>query len=221
MDSASDWVVSGGRYALDFDGSNDHVTGGNMPNVGAFFDLTVSCFVQVTSSTAYFPIIEKYQGAVTSNGFLLYGQSGLGYEFAGRESNAAYLRSGTSGSGDIQVGSWVHLVGRKSQTTWSIWVNGSLKNSQTAGTGTTSINNTTRSLLIGGSVTDAAYTAGLIDDVRVYNRALSEAEIRLLASRRGIAFERRKRRSVFFDAAFFNPAWARNSNYILSPVGAA
>ena len=221
MDAATDWVVSGGRYALDFDGSNDYVSAGNMPNLGSIFDLTISFFLNVQASTAYFPIIEKYQGAVTSNGFLIYGVSGSGFEFAGRENVATYLRSGYSGASDIQIGTWVHLVGRKRATEWSIWVNGVMKNSQTLGTGTTSVNNTTRPFLIGGSTTDAAYSACLLDDVRLYSRAISHSEIRLLAIRRGIAYERRKRRSVYFNAAFFNPAWARNSNVILSPVGAA
>ena len=75
MDAATDWVVSGGRYALDFDGSNDYVSAGNMPNLGSIFDLTISFFLNVQASTAYFPIIEKYQGAVTSNGFLIFGVS--------------------------------------------------------------------------------------------------------------------------------------------------
>lgn len=57
-------------------------------------------------------------------------------------------------------------------------------------------------------------------DARVYSRLLSEAEIQLLASEPGIGL-RPERTSVFFGAQFFNSAWARNSNYIISPVGAA
>ena len=208
----NDWVSSQYGRSLDFDGSNDYVTSGNMSNAGAFLDLTVSCFVNVTSSTAYFPFVEKYQGLV--NGFLLYGVAGSGYGFDGRESGALYITSGYSGAGDIQIGSWVHLVGRKSGTTWSIWVNGVLKNSQTVGTGTTSVNNTTRPLLIGGSTIDAVYTAGLIDDVRIYNRALSESEIRLLASEPGIGFKPAKKLSRFSQRFTYKPPKARTYGLI-------
>lgn len=61
---------------------------------------------------------------------------------------------------------------------------------------------------------------GQIDDVRIYNRLLTQQEIRLLASEPGIGL-RPERTSVFFGAQLFNAAWARNSNMILSPVGAA
>jgi hypothetical protein len=43
-------------------------------------------------------------------------------------------------------------------------------------------------LRIGANPTDA-FTDGQIDDVRLYGRALHSSEIRLLASRRGIAYE--------------------------------
>jgi hypothetical protein len=39
---------------------------------------------------------------------------------------------------------------------------------------------------IGWDSDSGAFGAGLLDDIRLYNRALTTAEIRLLASRRGI-----------------------------------
>lgn len=61
---------------------------------------------------------------------------------------------------------------------------------------------------------------GSLDDIRVYSRVLKEHDIRLLASEPGIGL-RPERSSVFFGAQVFNAAWARNSNTIISPVGAA
>lgn len=66
----------------------------------------------------------------------------------------------------------------------------------------------------------ARFFNGLLDDARSYQRALSSQEIQLLASEPGIGL-RPERTSVFFGAQLFNAAWARNSNVILSPVGAA
>lgn len=66
----------------------------------------------------------------------------------------------------------------------------------------------------------ARFYNGLLDDVRSYSRPLSPLEIQLLASESGIGL-RPERTSVFFGAQLFNAAWARNSNVIISPVGAA
>lgn len=73
---------------------------------------------------------------------------------------------------------------------------------------------------IGAHSTSSLLFAGQLDDYRAYNRYLSEYEIRLLASEPGIGL-RPERRPVFFGAELFNPSWARNSNVIISPVGAA
>ena len=51
----------------------------------------------------------------------------------------------------------------------------------------------TSAVAIGGSQDGTLATNGIIDDVRIYDRVLSRAEIRLLSRRRGIAFTPRTR----------------------------
>ncbi len=50
MDAATDWVVDDGRYALDFDGSNNYITAGNQ---AAYFQSTepfyFACWVKINS----------------------------------------------------------------------------------------------------------------------------------------------------------------------------
>jgi hypothetical protein len=50
MDAATDWVVDSGRYALDFDGSNDYVSAGNSMAGRSVPRMTVSCWVLIRSS---------------------------------------------------------------------------------------------------------------------------------------------------------------------------
>jgi len=49
--------------------------------------------------------------------------------------------------------------------------------------------------------------------VAVYNRGLTAGEIRLLATRRGIAYE--ARRDIVFGSSGFSAYWARRNSQII------
>jgi len=73
----------------------------------------------------------------------------------------------------LSVGTWTHLVGTYGGSIISLYVNGNLVNTTDAG-GNIKLN--TRSLTIGSSAGLNNFN-GTIDEVRIYNRALSAAEI--------------------------------------------
>lgn len=83
---------------------------------------------------------------------------------------------GTTESFDIQ--NWYHVAFVRSNDNWKVYVNGDEKASLTA-----SVNDTINSqrINIGRALTDDAHFHGLIDDVRIYNRALSSSEITSLS----------------------------------------
>ena len=120
----------------------------------------------------------------------------------------------TSSNGVVASNEWFFLCGRRSDTTLTIYKNG-IAIASTTGT----VRNVTanQSIFIGRFNT--IYLNGLWDDFRAYRRALTESEISLLGTEPGIGL-RPERTCVFFGAQLFNAAWARNSNVILSPVGA-
>ena len=213
MDAATDWVVSGGRYALDLDGENDRVTA--RPITYQRLTLTSCCWVKPNS-------VSGVQMLVTH-----YGAEGNRAWYLALINNAVRILvspDGTTipfGQGGTVSTEWTHLACVVTPTQFLIYVNGIPVTTTLTGTFPSQIFNSTADLMIGGREAIDMPFNGLVDDVLLYNRVLSPAEHRLLATRRGIAYERRKRRSVFFNAAFFNPVWARNSNLILSPVGAA
>ncbi|HEU0274611.1 MAG TPA: LamG domain-containing protein [Candidatus Udaeobacter sp.] len=78
------------------------------------------------------------------------------------------------GTGSLAANTWTHLAGTYDGTTLRFYVNG-VQVSSRAQTGAISIS--TNALQIGGDSIYGQYFSGIIDDVRVYSRALSATEI--------------------------------------------
>ena len=90
-----------------------------------------------------------------------------------------------TGAGSIPVGQWVHLAGVYDGTSMRLYVNGS-EQATLSKSGT--IKASDRPLLLGGNANTsdpqaASETlAGRVDEARLYNRALTAAEIAALAA---------------------------------------
>jgi hypothetical protein len=78
------------------------------------------------------------------------------------------------GLAPLPLNTWTHLAGTYDGTTMLFYVNGIQVNS-VAQTG--AIATSTSPLFIGGDSISGQYWTGLIDEVRVYNRALSASAI--------------------------------------------
>ncbi len=76
---------------------------------------------------------------------------------------------------DMPMNVWTHLAGTFDGSTYCLYVNGVLKGTQAGTLGPPN----TAALLIGGSA-DCEKFAGLIDEVSIYNRALSAVEIQVI-----------------------------------------
>ncbi|PYN84021.1 MAG: hypothetical protein DMD96_00005 [Candidatus Rokuibacteriota bacterium] len=91
--------------------------------------------------------------------------------------NTATTASGeriVAGAAPLPLNAWSHLVATYDGTTLRLYINGSLVGTQpVAGAIVTS----TGALRIGGNNVWGEYFQGLVDEVRIYNRALSPAEI--------------------------------------------
>jgi hypothetical protein len=71
---------------------------------------------------------------------------------------------------------------------------------------------------IGSDGSAATTMRGMLSDIAVYNRVLSENEIRLLATRRGIAYELAPRKRTYSIAAApggFQPYWATQRSQMI------
>lgn len=221
MDAATDWVVNGGRYALDLDGVNDYLLVAS-PSIG-LSDYTIAAFFQqVTAATAF--DVTCPSNIISTNT--------TGYTFPRIAIRETAIQISIDPRGAYQAAFagdslWHHIALVRRLGVTELYLDGRQLSLSSTGTNfdQSGYNFTGATFFVArinlSFLPLDFYTAGRADNIHIYNRALPPAEIRTLATRRGIAYERRKRRSVFFNAEFFNPAWARNSNVIISPVGAA
>ena len=158
-----------GRYALSFDG-NDYVNNDDPPSLRLEGDLTIEAWVFPTVKYAE-PVCGKFSFI---GGYLLYSSNtGVPYRahfFLRNTGTTQYIVS----DADLPLNQWSHLVAVRSGNNMLMYVNGVKQTSEATFTLTSP--NTGVNFLVGQS-SFGEYFNGLIDEVRIYNQALSAAEI--------------------------------------------
>jgi len=84
-----------------------------------------------------------------------------------------------SGAGQIALNTWTHIAVVRTGTTVKFYLNGVLDNALTGVMDANPLRNGTATLRMGGQGRGARnrFLSGLVDEARIYNRALSQAEI--------------------------------------------
>ncbi|HXI70310.1 MAG TPA: LamG-like jellyroll fold domain-containing protein [Verrucomicrobiae bacterium] len=173
--------------ALSFNGTNSYVAVSN--NLGG--DFTISLWMK---STQLFPQTDNtYAGTGifwsdvggTHNDFILGGTRST----AGTNRLSFFTGnpdSSLNGTKDVSNGKWTHVavVRIKSTGERRLFVNGLLDGANFGGTNLLTSNS---SVSIGGNTGDGRYFLGQLDEMRVYNRALADAEVASLAASGGYA----------------------------------
>jgi len=162
--SGAKWVP--GRYgsALSFNGTSDIVNITESPSLHLTTAFTLEAWVNPAALSGWQDVI--YKG--NDNYFL----DTSGASAAGGASTTS--SSSAIGGGGLAVNTWSHVAVTYDGTTLRIYVNGVLANSA-AVTGALASSN--YPLTIGGDTLYAQYFRGIIDEVRIYNRALTQTEI--------------------------------------------
>ncbi len=157
------WVK--GRYgtALEFDGINDYVDCGEKPSFDVKNVVTLEAWVLPTKAPSGEPAIV---GKKISRYALTYYKNGNCYFYISAGVNHCVARH-------LAVGVWHHIVATFDGTTMNLYVDGDLKDTRTSLYKT--IDSRGGNLFIGKRDND--YFCGIIDEVRIYNRTLSEEEI--------------------------------------------
>jgi hypothetical protein len=196
MTSPSCWVTGQIGNALVFDGLDDYVNLGTNSslNFGSSKPFTIAAWVKTTedyglivsfrSSTDGGPVIDLsvgYEGATADPGkaMILVRQDG-------GSGGYAHVKSGTS----VKDGQWHHVAAvRGSGSTIELFLDGvsqgTSSGSESGGAITTNlraIGSERRWVSDSYGTSDQRYLVGTIDDVRIYNRALTAAEIAQLAT---------------------------------------
>jgi len=209
--NAADWVGTDRGRALDFDGSDDYV---NIPSWAsstlgsASFVISLWCKTVAPSDTFRIAGSRVFPNA----GYILF-QSGGTFRFltdSGPADGALSIDSGFS-----VTSGWHHLVGgRNNSNQVRIYVDGMER-----GVSYTESNSLTSSatLHIGG-VDEQFHYSGQVDDIRIYNRALSPSEIKqLYEGGPGYGLRQERKRSRF-QVQGFNVGRYRRQQLIGSGV---
>jgi hypothetical protein len=169
------WTTAGhSGAALSFNGTNAMVSVADAPELDLTTAMTLEAWVKPTTTGAVWrTAVLKESGGDLAYG--LYAASDSGPPSAnvvvpGVAPTDTYVR-GTSAPA---VNTWTHVAATYNGSTLRIYVNG-VQQASKAVTG--SLATSTGALRIGGNAVWNEWFAGAIDDVRVYNRALSATEI--------------------------------------------
>lgn len=169
--SGATWNAAG-RYsgALSFDGVNDMVTIPDAASLDLTTGMTLEAWIRPTSNAGWRTVILK-----ETTGELAYGL----YSAGGVTRPSAWIRAGTvsySANSNTQAATntWTHVAATYDGAVLRIYTGGVLRTSRNVAT---SINVTPNPLRIGGNSVWSEWFSGLIDEVRVYNRALTAAQI--------------------------------------------
>ena len=189
MDAATDWVIDGGQYALDFDGVNDEVNcGAKVPRLGD-----------------YHTMAGWFRPSMFDQRRMLCGMcnditaGGIEWSFSTTTFDIAWTVSG------VGILGW-YTGPLLPSTQWifacAVWRRGTV--AMTTNNTTSTISSITNPIgynnddfRIGAAHTNAKFI-GAIDSVALWNRALAPNEVRSLYNLgRGGMLERRRRRRVY------------------------
>jgi hypothetical protein len=167
--SGATWSTGRNGGALAFDGVDDRVTVADH----ALLDvtrLTVSAWIRPTVRTPWMTVVMKE--TPDNLAYALYANNDASRP-AGEVLVSGVIRIAT-GTAAVSTTAWTHLAYTYDGANMRMYVNGVLVRT-VARTGNITVS--TGPLRIGGNEVWGEFFTGLIDDVRVYNRALTLAEV--------------------------------------------
>lgn len=167
-------TVIGSDYAT-FDGDGDYVDCSNSSSLNVDTGLTIAAWIKPASLNANTgDFVSKYQNGVGGYSFTRYTNDALIFVYSA--DNYLYANN------VFEVDKWVHIVYTADNSVPGTSVLKSYVNGTYWSTITryANINSTTNNLYVGGRGHYNAYTNGSISGIKIYNRALSADEIKLL-----------------------------------------
>lgn len=213
MDAATDWVVSNGQCALDFDGSNDHINCGTGASLANFATTagnpgtTFSFWVRPNAITGSGTILARNDGnSIQAGWWISHVNATIRVVLERSATNAVFVSSSLG----LIAATWSHVVvtfrpnmaGTTSAGDVGIWFNGVAASvtQSVLGNGTQAFDSDLAETFYiarygrtsgGGN----GFFAGQLDDIIVHRRILTPNEIRRLYELgRGGMLERRRRR---------------------------
>jgi hypothetical protein len=165
------WVAGMTGSALEFDGSDDYVDCGNGSSLNITSEITISAWVYPTGSgSSDFPrIVDKSNGTGGADpGYKMYLRGADNYLIT-LSAGGTYLNS----TGSANLNEWNFVAFVNSGAEWKFLLNGTWE--QLGENPMPSLS--TNSLYIGNSPAGDRHFQGILDDVRIYNTALTAEQV--------------------------------------------
>ncbi len=161
-----------GGYAVSFDGVDDVVVT-STPVTTVTDNVSLSAWVYWSGATSS-SVAVLYNGNTGANGYGIF----IGDNSCGVGSKVNILVGGIncnalSSPPTLSTNTWTHLVIIRNSGTWTMYVNGV----QEAGSGVNTPNVPTTATSIGSNHAGSGTFSGIVDDARIYTRALSTADV--------------------------------------------
>jgi Concanavalin A-like lectin/glucanases superfamily len=162
------WVPGMIGGALEFNGSDNYIDCGDSPTFIIPVNITIACWIKVNAFTT------NWQAIVTT------GDGSWRVHRSSSSNNVAWGTSGVAptdltGTTDVSTGDWFHIAATYDGTQKILYINGAVDATSDS---TGNIGDSTYNVNIGeNNQATGRYFDGIIDDVQIYNRALSEAEV--------------------------------------------
>jgi fibronectin type 3 domain-containing protein len=169
--SGATWSAAG-KYggALSFDGVNDWVTIADAADLDLTTGMTLEAWVRPSTLVdEWRTVVFKEAGPLA---YSLYADDGAGVPIGEIVTGGTFRNA--RGAGSLAVNAWSHLAVTYDGTALRLYVNGVQVRSVAVSGG---MPVSTGVLRLGGNDVWGEWFAGLLDDVRIYNRALTQAEI--------------------------------------------
>lgn len=182
MDASTDWVAGKRGKALDFDGVDDYVAlpsanlssrvSGNtaITIAGWFKGSDIESMVRLQDGTAYIVLGWTSSGAFAPRALV---------------STDGGVTGVNIGGGNVHDGKWRHIAMTWEKNTtngFKVYVDGSVTNQKDTPNVNLPVFSGSTGAYFGSYQGTSEFTAGSIDDVRIYNRALTRDEIKALAT---------------------------------------
>lgn len=171
-----DTVALINEYSTDFDGVNDYVAADHSSLIASLnTEYTVSAWVKFNAFTAR--CIFSCSHSTTANVHKMFLGANASAKAVIEVRTDAGVTVSVTDTTTLSTGVWYHIVGVRSGTTLTVYVNGVANVSASGAINTTITNNV---ISIGAwryGVTTTNYLSGRIDSVSVFNKALTSAEV--------------------------------------------
>ncbi len=173
--SGATWTSGFINSSLTFDGNDDIVTINNDYSMNITRAITLSAWVKPNTISKPWQRAICKDNQTTSSSYILGISSYGGVYFALFQGSTQYYITGTT---QLQVGAWNHLVGTWDGTTMRIYLNGVMQSETLTFSGT--INTISDPVRIGRATTSLYALNGSIDEARIYSKALNSNDITTL-----------------------------------------